>query len=92
MLEKVIEARLRKEVQKRGGMCMKFVSPGFSGVPDRLCIIDGHVFFVETKRPGEKMRALQERRKEQIEAQGVKVFCIDSIGQIKEVLDEIHAS
>lgn len=34
MREKVIEQKLASEVLKRGGICPKWVSPSFSGVPD----------------------------------------------------------
>lgn len=52
MLEKEVEARLVKEVKARGGMCLKWVSPGSKGVPDRIVLLPGgRVFFVELKRP-----------------------------------------
>ena len=59
--EKEIEGRLRKRVEARGGKCLKWVCPGWSGVPDRLCLLPGgRIFFVETKRPkGSKTAELQ---------------------------------
>lgn len=39
LLESTIESRLRKEAKIRGGMAVKFVSPGLSGVPDRLVLM-----------------------------------------------------
>lgn len=61
--EKKIEQKLCSEVKKRGGMAVKFVSPGLDGVPDRLVLFQGGVSaFVELKAPGRKMRPLQERR------------------------------
>lgn len=54
MLEKEIERWLGQQVQKLGGLWLKFTSPGHSGVPDRILILKGHVFFVEMK--GEKGR------------------------------------
>lgn len=33
-------------------MCLKWVCPGWAGVPDRLVLLPGgRVYFVETKRP-----------------------------------------
>ena len=51
-LEKDIEKKLRKTVEKHGGLCLKWVCPGWSGVPDRIVLQShGRIFFVETKRP-----------------------------------------
>ena len=33
--EKQIEKYLRLRIEERGGVCLKFVSPGQDGVPDR---------------------------------------------------------
>ena len=60
-LEKDIETKLRKMVEAHGGLCLKWVCPGWSGVPDRIVLLPGgRVMFVETKRPkGGKLEALQ---------------------------------
>ena len=34
--EKYVEQKLVTEAKKMGGLAVKFVSPGFDGVPDRL--------------------------------------------------------
>ena len=91
--EKSIEQTLTKEVKKRGGMALKFVSPGMSGVPDRLVLMPGGVIaFVEVKAPGKQMRPLQIKRKRQLEKLGFLVYCIDSKEQIGGVIDEICAT
>lgn len=61
-LEKEIEKKLRQMVEKRGGLCLKWVCPGWSGVPDRIILLPGGVvMFAETKRPkGGKLSRLQE--------------------------------
>lgn len=61
-LEKEIEGKLRKAVKMRGGVCLKWVCPGWSGVPDRIVLLPGgRVLFVETKRPhGATLARLQE--------------------------------
>lgn len=60
-LEKDIERRLRSLVESYGGRCLKWVCPGWSGVPDRLVLLPGgRLIFVETKRPkGGKLSKLQ---------------------------------
>ena len=93
MDERTIERKLVETVRSMGGLCPKFVSPGWDGVPDRIVLLpDGKVSFVETKAPGKRMRPLQRRRKEQLEGLGFKVFCLDSVEGIKEVLDEIRST
>ena len=48
--ESTIERRLVQGVKARGGLCWKFVSPGTTGVPDRVVITRrGEVWFVELK-------------------------------------------
>lgn len=58
MLEKTLENRLRLAVERAGGLCLKWTSPGRRGVPDRMVLFPGGlIVFVELKRPGEKVRA-----------------------------------
>lgn len=60
MQESMIERRLKQRIESVGGKCWKWVSPGRSGVPDRIVIMPhGVIAFVETKSPGEKERKLQ---------------------------------
>ena len=93
MREKTIEQQLRTAVRSLGGIALKFVSPGMSGVPDRLILLPGkRLAFVEVKAPGMQLRPLQVKRKRQLEALGFSVYCIDHPGQIGGVLDEIRAS
>lgn len=62
MLEKTVEGYLRDEVKKQGGLALKFVSPGFTGVPDRLLLLPGgRIAFAETKAPSKTPRSRQKR-------------------------------
>lgn len=88
--EKCLEQTLSKEVKKRGGLALKFISPGMSGAPDRLILMkDGKLAFIELKAPGKKMRLLQIKRKRQLESLGFLVYCIDNKQQIGGVINEI---
>lgn len=52
MRESTIERRVRDKVRQAGGLCLKWVSPGYSGVPDRIIILPGgRILFAEFKRP-----------------------------------------
>jgi hypothetical protein len=91
MFEREIEKALTTAAKKHGGLCLKFISPGMSGVPDRLVLIKGgKLIFAELKAPGKKMRPIQIKRKRQLEELGFKVYCIDNKEQIGGVLDEIE--
>lgn len=90
MKEQLIENRLKKEIEKLGGKALKFVSPGMSGVPDRIVLLpEGRIIFVELKAPGKKLRPLQELRKKELEKLGFRVECIDSIDKVLEFAEEV---
>lgn len=89
MREKEIEQALVKAVKARGGMCPKLTSPGTDGMPDRIVLLpQGRMSFVEVKAPGKKPRPLQVHRHEELRNLGFPVFVLDSLDQIKEILDE----
>ena len=93
MLESVIEGRLRQEAKKRGGMALKFVSPGMNGVPDRIVLMPGgKMAFVELKAPGKAPRVLQEKRIRQLRRLGFLVYVLDSTERIGGILDEIQGA
>ena len=93
MREKVIEQKLSLMVKKRGGICPKFVSPGYDGMPDRIVLLPGcHFAFVEVKAPGQKPRPLQIARHKLLTRLGFKVYVLDNEEQIGGVLDEIQAT
>lgn len=93
MREKEIEEKLSRAVRSLGGICPKFVSPGFSGMPDRLILLPGgRLAFAELKAPGKKPRPLQLARHRQLRRLGFTVYVIDEEEQIGGVLDEISAT
>lgn len=90
MREKTVEKKLTAEVKKHGGLCPKFVSPGFSGMPDRLLLLPGGRFaFVEVKAPGEKPRPLQLSRHGLLRRLGFKVYVLDNAAHIENIISEI---
>lgn len=89
MREKEIEKKLTQAVKCMGGLALKFISPGYDGVPDRIVLFPGgRIAFVEVKAPGKTLRPLQVRRKRQLELLGFKVYVLDNPGQIEEILQE----
>lgn len=93
MRERTLELKLVKETRKRGGVALKFVSPSFSGMPDRLVLLPHQVMgFVEVKAPGERPRPLQKSRHAMLREMGFPVFVLDRSDEIPVILDQItHA-
>ncbi len=90
MREKIIEQKLVTAVKKHGGICPKFVSPGFDGMPDRLVLLpDGRFAFVEVKAPGEKPRPLQLVRHGMLQKLGYRVYVLDDAEHIEKIIQEI---
>ncbi len=90
MIEKQIEQKLVQAVKAKGGIALKFVSPNYYGMPDRLVLLKvGRLAFVEVKRYGEHPRPLQEARHGMLRRLGFKVYVIDHPEQIKQILEDI---
>ncbi|BFH10594.1 VRR-NUC domain-containing protein [Paenibacillus melissococcoides] len=90
MRERDIEKYLREKVKAAGGRAYKFVSPGNSGVPDRIVILPGgRIVFVELKAPGRKPTALQLVQHKHFRALGCDVRIVDSIAQVDGLLQEL---
>lgn len=93
MREKQVEQKLVLAVKARGGICPKFVSPGFDGMPDRIVLLPGrHFGFVEVKAPGEVPRPLQVSRHRLMKKLGFQVYVLDDPEKIGGILDEIQAT
>ncbi len=90
LLEKKIEQKLEKAVKVQGGLALKFVSPNFDGMPDRIILLpEGKLAFVEVKANGKKPRALQLARHRTLKKLGFRVYVLDNENQIEVMLLEI---
>ena len=88
--EKQVELKLVTETRKKGGLAVKFVSPSFSGMPDRLVLLPhGVMGFVEVKAPGKKPRLLQVSRHAMLREMGFQVFVLDAMEDIPGLLQKI---
>ena len=93
MREREIEQKLVKVVKAMEGIALKFVSPGYDGMPDRLILLPGgKIAFVEVKATGRRPRPLQLQRHETLRRLGFMVFVLDDAGQIGEILREIQTA
>lgn len=88
MQEKQIEEKLRKSIKAMGGLCLKWVSPGYTGVPDRIVLLPGgRIVFVELKAPGKKERPRQRYVQSVLKGLGFMVFeSVDSIEKVDKVI------
>lgn len=90
MKESQIEGYLRLAVIRLGGLAYKFVSPGRSGVPDRLVILPGgKAHFVELKAPGKKPDIHQKREFFALSRMGFPVTVLDSKMAVDQWLKEV---
>lgn len=93
MREKTIEQKFREAVRNAGGLALKFTSPGWDGMPDRLALLPGgRMAFVEVKAPRKKPRPLQLARHRTLRQLGFRVYVLDDEKQIGGIIDEIRAT
>lgn len=89
MREQVVENKIKKKIESRGGLCLKWVSPGFTGVPDRIAIMPGgKIIFIEVKRPDLKdgRTVRQKRVAKQLTELGCTVIKANSVEDLDEYL------
>ena len=91
MREKTIEKKLVIAIKDMGGIALKFMSPGFDGMPDRILLLPGgRMGFVEVKVPGKVPRPLQEARHRMLRRLGFQVYVLDRVEQIIQILEGIE--
>lgn len=88
--EKATEKFLRDEVKRLGGRSYKWVSPGCSGVPDRIVILPGErIFFVELKSEGKISTPRQKKRQKELRELGCTVYAdIDTAEKVRKMLQK----
>lgn len=85
-LESKLEADVRKFAVRRGWWCAKFVSPGQTGVPDRMFIRRGAVVFIELKRFGKSPDPKQFAKMQEMRDHGATVYWADNLTDCMEIL------
>ncbi len=87
--EKHLERVLNLAITLLGGYSIKLSSIHMTGLPDRLCILPrGRIFFAEMKTTGKKPTKIQLIIHQRIRKLGFKVEVIDSLEQLKKVIEE----
>ena len=87
-----LEAYLKRQVTKHGGLTLKFTSPSVRGVPDQLVIFgkSGPVF-IELKASNGRLHPLQKAMHAKLERHGATVYVVSSRQAIDELLLKIGA-
>jgi len=88
--ENKVEAYLDKEVKKLGGITRKWVSPGRDGVPDRIVILNGRVYFVEVKTTDGPKSTAQSREHQRLSEAGGKVFTVYGQDGVDACLSQVR--
>ena len=93
MLERDLEKACRLTAIERKFMLIKLVSPGFSGIPDRL-LIDaiGGMSFVELKTETGRLSKLQQAVHNKLRSHNCHVTVIRNLQQFGELLDAYERS
>lgn len=91
MAEKHVEAYAKRKIEALGGMCMKFVSPGRKGVPDRLIVsMSGLVYFLELKWGKNGTSAAQDKFYKDMQLRGITVYYAKTKQEIDEFIENIY--
>ncbi len=89
MRERAIEAKLRREVLKVGGLCIKLPSSLYNGIPDRMVLLPGgRVFFIELKTKHGRASLWQKRWRIILQKMGFNSTIIKGIEALEEFINE----
>lgn len=90
MKESTIEQYLRRVVKARGGMCLKFVSPGTPGVPDRVVITpEGRTVYVELKTSTGRLSKVQKWQIAEMRKRKADVRVLYGLDDVLRFLEEV---
>lgn len=89
--ERDVEKWLRIQIEKMGGLFLKWVSPGNAGVPDRIAVLPfGRVYFVELKKDGETSKPLQRYQQGRLEHIGCTVREVVGMKGARKFMEELE--
>lgn len=97
-MEKDLEAQVGRMVKQRGGLWLKWTSPGYTGVPDRIVLgRGGRIAFVEMKQEGGRLSARQSYVGKLLQSFGFKWFVVYNMDNARAMLrevfgDEVHTA
>ena len=92
MYESAFENHVVNKIRSVGGRAFKWVCPGMTGAPDRICVFPGgRIIFMELKRPGLKDgRSVRQKKVcRLLRNLGCDVRRIDNKSEFREMMKEI---
>lgn len=93
MRESAIEARFIRAVEKSGGLCLKWTSPGNPGVPDRIIIVPGgRVIFTELKTLTGRLESIQKWQISRLRARGADVRVVKGLDEALKLAMELSGA
>jgi hypothetical protein len=90
MKESRLESKACRFVKQCGGLALKWVSPGWTGVPDRIMILPkGKIIFVEFKKPGtaDGLSPRQKKAHLELSKRGCQVW---RISDFEDFVERLH--
>ena len=88
--ERDIEGYMRLKLKQQGALFLKWISPGNSGVPDRIAILPGgKVYFIELKKDGEAPRKLQVWQQNRLRRLGCDVRTVEGMDEARQFIEEV---
>lgn len=91
ILEKEIETYLRIKVKQSGGIALKFTSPGYSGVPDRIILMPGgKIYFAEIKNERGRLSPIQLHCHKLFKGLGIHVYVLWSKKDVDTFMEIIN--
>lgn len=88
MLESLIERQFVDYCRSHGAICLKNNANWYANFPDRtVYFVDNSYFFIELKRPGEKIRPGQRKRFKQLQLKGFPVYWADTLDAAIRIFD-----
>lgn len=89
--EGAVENYLYRKAKARGWIAYKFTSPGHAGVPDRIVVGNGKVYFVELKAANGRLSGLQKACIAKLNELGANVRVCYSKEDVDVVMKEMEA-
>lgn len=88
-LENALETRCVAKIEARGGLALKLRPPTGRGFPDRVILLAGRCWFIETKRPKLGVVAAQQTTwRRLLTLAGFGVYFIDTDEQFNAALEK----
>lgn len=90
--EAKVEKYLDTCITRLGGITRKWVSPNHAGVPDRIVILFGVVWFVEIKTVDGRLSETQKREHERLREAGANVTTLFGKDNVDQFIKDIYVS